>query len=70
MTFVQVRKTGLGNEIVKVRHIKAEGGLSVKPYWNVRYAGEVYQMWFGTKRAAKAYLAAAQNACGFALRVF
>lgn len=45
------------DEVVKVYGIAKDGGtVCKKPCWNVRIDGEVHQMWFGTKRAAKAYL--------------
>lgn len=45
------------NELIRVKHYNAEEGrYGKRTYFNVRINGEVHQMWFGTKRAAIAYL--------------
>jgi hypothetical protein len=51
----------LMDEIITVRHIKNDGTIAKKIYYNVRIDNEVKQLWFGTKRAAKAYLTKHSN---------
>lgn len=48
----------MNNEVIKVYGLTKDGcGVAKKPCWNVRINGQIHEMWFGTKRAALAYLA-------------